>query len=346
MIMAITQKELAKILGIAQMTVSRCLRGAPNVSVRTHEAVLAAARQYGYSLDNQFAASALQHRRSGRPHATNVICAIIREIPGEFTGFHQRLLDGVCDGAAQFGSEVIVAPRMEEDYPRVVRRKQVDGVVHLLSDSVLQDGISDCPVPWVSILFDVSGADVVTVDNRAAMRDLGRHLARLGHRRFAFIGPDTVLGRQRLAGVRQAAAEFGGTLPDDCVVFCSHTVAFEQGGVLAASLAERAAALPSRDRFTALAAYNDIMAAAAIRGLTAKGVRVPQDVSVVGCDGTVPHNPPLTTVALPLEALGVEAARLIAWRLEHLDAPRRKRVLRTTLVDGQTTQRVLMSPRG
>ena len=192
--MAITQKELAQILGIAQMTVSRCLRGAPNVSFRTHEAVLAAARQYGYSLDNQFAASALQHRRSGRPHATNVICAIIREIPGEFTGFHQRLLDGVCDGAAQFGSEVIVAPRMEEDYPRVVRRKQVDGVVHLLSDGVLEKGIPDCPVPWVSILFDVSGADVVTVDNRAAMRDLGCHLARLGHRRFAFIGPDTRWG--------------------------------------------------------------------------------------------------------------------------------------------------------
>jgi len=279
-------------------------------------------------------------------NATNVICAIIRKIPGEYTGFHQRLLDGVCDGAAQFGSEVIVAPRMEEEYPRVVRRKQVDGVVHLLSDSVLQDGIPDCPVPWVSILFEVSGADVVTVNNRAAMRDLGRHLARLGHRRFAFIGPDTALGRQRLAGLRQAAAEFGGTLPDDCAVFCSHTVAFEQGGVMAAGLAERAAALPSHDRFTALAAYNDIMAAAAIRGLTEKGLRVPQDVSVVGFDGTMPHNPPLTTVAMPLEELGVEAARLIAWRLEHPDAPRRKRVLRTTLVEGLTTQRMRVSTRG
>lgn len=333
-------------LGISQMTVSRCLSGSQNVSPVMRQAVLAAAEKHGYSLDAHFAARVLRRRRGGREPDRNVICAIIREIPGEHAGFHKRLVDGVCDGAAQFGSEVIVAPRMEEEYPRVVRRKQVDGVVHLLSDSVLQNEIPDCPVPWVSILFDVSGADVVTVNNRAAMRDLGRHLARQGHRRFAFIGPDTALGRQRLAGLRQAAAEFGGTLPDDCVVFCSHTVAFEQGGVLAAGLAERAAALPSRDRFTALAAYNDIMAAAAIRGLTAKGLRVPQDVSVVGFDGTVPHNPPLTTVALPLEELGVEAARLIAWRLEHPDAPRRKRVLRTTLVEGQTTQRVLVSSRG
>jgi LacI family transcriptional regulator len=183
----------------------------------------------------------------------------------------------------------------------------------------------------------------VTVDNRAAACGLGRYLAGLGHRRFAFIGPDTPLARQRIAGFRRAASECGGELPDRFTAFCSHTVVFQQAAAMASALAERAAALPPGARFTALAAYNDIVAVGAIRGLAKMGLRVPEDISVVGFDGTEPHTPPLTTVALPLETLGVEAARLIAWRLAHPDAPRRKSVVQTMLIEGETACRPKVS---
>lgn len=335
--MSFTQKDLAELLGISQMTVSRCLRGAPNVSARLQEKVLATAREQGYSLDAHYVASALQRRRAGLRHTTNVICAIIADNPRESNGYHRRLLSGVCDAAAEIGSEVIVAPRMERQFPRVVRRGQVDGVVHLPSDNLLDSGIPPCPVPWVSILFDVPGHDVVPVDIDDSMRQIARHLARFGHRRFAFIGPDTKLGRQRLASLCLAARKCGAALADEFAAFCPHETAFHQAGTLATGLMDRAAAIPAQDRFTALIAFNDIMAIGAIKGLAGLGLNVPKDISVVGFDGTERHDPPLTTAAIPLEEMGTEAARLIAWRLEHPKAPRRKRAVKTVMVEGGTT---------
>jgi len=335
--MPITQKDLAALLNISQMTVSRCLRGAPNVSARLQEKVHAAAREHGYSLDAQYVATALQRRRAGLRHTTNVICAIIADDMREASGYHRRLLAGVCDAAAEAGSEVIVAPRMERQFPRVVRRGQVDGVIHLPSDNLLDSGIPACQVPWVSIIFDIPGRDAVLVDIEDSMRQIAGHLARCGHRQLAFMGPDTRLGLQRLASLRRASRACGGLLADEFVALCPHETAFHQAESLAVELIDRAATRPERDRFTAVVAFNDIMAIGAIKGLAGRGLSVPDDISVAGLDGTEPHVPPLTTAAVPLEKIGAEAARLIAWRLEHPKAPRRKRVVKTVLVEGGTT---------
>ncbi len=334
---SITQKDLAELLNISQMTVSRCLRGAPNVNARLQEKVLVAAREHGYSLEAHYVASAMQRRRAGLRQTANVICAIIADDMRETNGYHRRLLGGVCDAAAEAGSEVIVAPRMEHQFPRVVRRGQVDGVVHLPSDHLLDSGIPPCPAPWVGILFDIPGHDAALVDTDDSMRQIARHLAPFGHRHFAFIGPDTKLGRQRFAGLRLAAKECGGVLADEFAAFCPHETAFHKAEALAAGLVDRAAAMPARNRFTALVTFNDIMAMGAIKGLVGKGLSVPGDISVVGFDGTERHLPPLTTAAVPLEQLGAEAARLIAWRLEHPKAPRQKRIVKTVLVEGGTT---------
>lgn len=340
--MPITQKELAELLNLSQMTVSRCLRKSSAVGAATRARVLDAARTHGYTLDAHFEASAMQRRRMGQPHVTNVICAIIWDPTHDPYGFNHRILDGVCDDALKSGNEVIIAPRMGTEFPRVVRRKQVDGIVRMLGEAALRCADVPCPVPWVSILYDVPGPDVVSIDHCAATRDLGRHLGRLGHRRFAFLGPDTALARQRLEGLRQAAKEFGGDVPEAFTALIRHFKAFEQTGNMVAALADRAAAAPE-SRFTALVAYNDLMALEAIRTLHAKGIRVPQDVSVAGFDGIAavqPDQPRLTTVAVPLEELGAEASRLVTWRLLHPDLPRRRRILKTTLIEGESVGRV------
>ena len=95
--------------------------------------------------------------------------------------------------------------------------------------------------------------------------------------------------------------------------------------------------------FTALMCYNDYMAAAAILHLRAHGVRVPEDVSVVGFDNVRPDwydGPALTTVTMPLEEIGAEAARLLYWRLAHPDAPPRRLVLNASLVAGESARAV------
>jgi DNA-binding LacI/PurR family transcriptional regulator len=97
------------------------------------------------------------------------------------------------------------------------------------------------------------------------------------------------------------------------------------------------------DGFTALACYNDYMAAAAVMHLRQNGVRLPEDVSVVGFDNVRPdwyEGPALTTMAVPLEEIGAEAARLLYWRLAHPEAPPRRLVLASSLVAGESTRAV------
>jgi hypothetical protein len=98
---------------------------------------------------------------------------------------------------------------------------------------------------------------------------------------------------------------------------------------------------------TALMVYNDLFAAVVIRRLRERGVRVPEDISVVGFDNVRPagyDGPALTTIAMPLEELGAEAARLLYWRKAHPDAPPRKLVLATSFVQGATTRVVSSGP--
>jgi DNA-binding LacI/PurR family transcriptional regulator len=100
---------------------------------------------------------------------------------------------------------------------------------------------------------------------------------------------------------------------------------------------------PGPNRITALMVYNDYFAAVAIRHLCERGVRVPEDLSVVGFDNVRPpgyDGPVLTTAALPLEELGAEAARLLYGRKAHPDAPPRKLVLNAPFVEGGTTRAV------
>jgi DNA-binding LacI/PurR family transcriptional regulator len=101
--------------------------------------------------------------------------------------------------------------------------------------------------------------------------------------------------------------------------------------------------VPIEKRFTVIAAYNDYMAVTVLRSLRERGVRVPEDVSVTGFDGALSglvSERGITTVALPLEDLGAEAMRLLAWRFASPAALRRKALIESRLVVGETTSTV------
>lgn len=331
--MPITQGELAEEFKVSQMTVSRALRGTLGVGTKLRAAILKRAQEGGYSAESSFEARSLRSLAFGTRRETKVICVIVRDmasVTGTNSTFNHLILMGILDSAKSADTEIIVAPHVESELPRVVLRRQVDGVIWLLSDINILKG-AHCPVPWVSLLFDVPGADVVAIDNTSAAQAIGRHLAGLGHRQVAFIGPDSPLARERLEGLRAGLRESDGQVPDTAVCLERFAMSPPTTERLMTRLWEQSGAAPGARPWTAVAVYNDFMAITAMRFLHAKGLRIPQDVSVTGFDGICPEGMqppvPIATAVIPLADLGGEAVQLLDWRLKHPGAPRRRILL-------------------
>jgi len=335
--MAMLQRTLAKRLNVSQMTVSRALRGESGISEETRSRILEAARLSGIALPPS-------RKLAAGKDLLHAICTLTPDRDGKNTDspFHARLRDGLRRGARECASEVVSCLEPTGVWPLVVARSQVDGVVIVRGAEHALLPEAPCPMPQVYIFRGPSNADVVSVDNFGGGLQLGEHLAAKGHRRVAFIGPETRIARERLAGVRTGLELAGAACPSDLT-----QLKVNAGGQspihIDDLLAGETRPQVLRQRFTAIAAYNDWFAVHAIRRLGELGLRVPDDISVTGFDHAIPQwydGPKLTTCAIPVEELGAEAVRLIYWRIEHPNAVRRTLTLETEWVEGDTVATV------
>lgn len=337
--MALSTRRLAQLAGVSAMTASRALRGRDGISDETRRKLVRLARKHGMPMPAT--------RAPETPGLLNVLGSMIftkEESAQPERAFNARLLAGLRRGAAECGAEIIDCACSADDlWPLVVNRRQVDGAVLVRGDEHTPYPPFPAPVPTVFIFTGPEEADVITADNFGASRGLGLHLAELGHRRVAYLGPETEMAHRRLAGLRTGLETAGGQILPACVrtrikAMRPETVVAMTDSLLESYPPDAGAPLA----FTALMAYNDHMAAAAILRLRERGLRVPEDISVVGFDAVIPpwyDGPAITTVAIPLEEIGAEAARFLYWRLAHPDAPRRHLTLSTTFVPGNTTAR-------
>jgi len=331
--MSVSQRKLAERIGVSVMTVSRALRGERGIGGKTRQRILVAAQKAGLALppSRKLAAD------NKLLHAVCVMAAGSPRLQDE-APFFARLNDGLRRGARECASEVMSCPETVADWPVVVSRGQVDGVALVWGDEHVPRPSAPCPVPQVYVFHGPSHADVVAVDSFGGGLQLGEHLAAMGHRRVAFVGPETRMARERLAGLRTGLEPAGaGCSPDVAHLKCRH--GGHETDLLDNLLAGETRPAVFRQRFTAIACYNDWFAMHAMRRLRELGVRVPDDVSVTGFDNVMPAGyagPKLTTCAVPVEEIGAEAVRLLYWRLEHPGAVRRTLVLQTTWVEGAT----------
>jgi DNA-binding LacI/PurR family transcriptional regulator len=338
--MGTTIRRLAQLAGVSHVTVLRALHGRDAVSEMTRRRVIELARKHNFPLPPT--------RATESQDRLNALCSMIdtqNDGPQSTQGFSHRLLAGLIRGAATCGVELMnVSGPSETEWPLVINRRQVDGGVLEFGDELAPHPPLPAPVPMVLIFAGPPQSDVVTVAKFDGGRLLGAHLAELGHRRVAYLGLKSSMSLERLAGLRTALEQSGGGTPPEGVTL------FQQSGgreltteMLDLLLTKTRPAEAGANGFTALACYNDYMAAAAILHLRERGVRVPEDVSVVGFDNVRPawyDGPALTTVSMPLEEIGAEAVRLLYWRLAHPDAPPRRLVLGAPLVAGASTRAV------
>jgi len=302
-------KDLANYLGLSQTTVSFVLNDAPlakNLTEETRRRVLEAARKFHYR-PSYFA---LNLNKSGS-ESVGVI------VPEHSEGYFTVVMGGVERYLLRKHYVYFTAchywqPKLLREYPRLLMNRGAEGLL-LLNTNV--DFDTPLPVVTISGHKNKAGVTNVVIDHEIAARMAIGHLYELGHRRIAFMkGHRQVIDAEyRWEAMMQVAREFGvQPTPERMVELSTSGWSPEVGYEPARRLTQA-----TRD-FSALVCFNDTAAIGAIRALHEAGIRVPQEVSVMGFDDIVGakfHVPSLTTIRQPLEQMGEMAAEILLDRI-------------------------------
>lgn len=309
-------KDIARQLGVSPATVSRALSGTGLVAEPTLSRVREAARALNYRPNVP--------ARNLRTQRTMAVLMVVRDIGNPF---YLEVVKGVEAAARDAGYSVLMGntenePEREASYFDMLRDGQADGMI--LMTGQLPARLANAPdlprLPVVVALEIIEGSGLphVQIDNAAAARMAVEHLIALGHSRIAHIaGPlPEVMAQRRLEGFRTAMHAARLPIPAE----------YEQRGDYllrtGQALCRTLFSLPQPP--TAIFAANDEMAFGAINELRRMGLRVPQDVSVVGFDDlflSEAFYPPLTTVSQPRMEIGRQAMRLLLDRIAGEAAP-------------------------
>jgi LacI family transcriptional regulator len=299
----VTLQMVAEAAGVSAASVSRILNGTATVSDDKRAAVDEAIARLGF-VPNPVA----RGLAGGRTLSVGVVTQAID------SPFYGGALRGIEDtlGAAGY-SPLFVSGRWSATHEArcidALRSRRVDGIIVLtgrLSDSALAAVAREVPVVVTGRTMKAPHLAALDFDNCAGARLATEHLLGLGHRRIAFLSGDLKHpdGKERLRGYREALATAG--------------IAYEPALVMpgdfteASGLAAVEQLVASGEPFSAIFAANDQMAFGAGLALHRRGLRVPQDVSLVGFDdlaSAVYSIPPLTTVHHPVYEQGQLAAQ-------------------------------------
>ncbi|MFJ6697871.1 LacI family DNA-binding transcriptional regulator [Streptomyces sp. NPDC091272] len=315
-----TLEEVAARAGVGRGTVSRVINGSPRVSERTRAAVETAVAELGY-VPNR-AARALAANR------TDAIALVVPEAEHRFfvEPYFSDILRGVgaalADTDMQLLLTIVGSDRERGRLAHYLAGHRVDGVlvVSLRADDPLPDLLSELDIPAV-----ISGRRSATeplpwvdADNVSGARQAVAHLVERGRRRIATItGRLDVYGAQcRLAGYRDGLTEAG--LPVDEALIAPADFTEEGGRAAMESLLTQG---PPPD---AVFVASDVMASGARQVLRTRGIRVPEDIAMVGFDDSsiARHmDPPLTSVRQPIEEMGRVMARTLLAEIARTTLP-------------------------
>lgn len=304
-------KDVAVRAGVSVATVSAVINSSRPVSDRLRKRVLSAIEELKYH-PNHFA----------RALSTNKSLTIGGLVPSIANPFFPQILKCVEEVAFRHSYSVVICNtdgnvEKVRRYQRMLLEHRVAGVFLTLTWDLARPDViqpfTDANIPVVGLAGAriVDGIDMITLDDEWGSREMTAVLLRLGHQRIAFIGvKGSETTKHRLRGFRTACEEAGVPVCDRLVRLGSRFDENEGYALTKRLLAEE-------EEFTALVAYNDVMAQGALIALVESEIRVPQDVSVVGYDDTVAcfTRPKLSSVTIPKERMGRLAAEILIRRI-------------------------------
>ncbi|MFL6056700.1 MAG: LacI family DNA-binding transcriptional regulator [Actinoallomurus sp.] len=331
--MSMRLADIAAQAGVSEATVSRVLNGKQGVAPATRQAVVDALDVLGYERPARL-----------RPPRTGLIGLIVAELDNPiFPAFAQVIENTLAlHGYTAVLGALAPGGINEDDYTDLLLERGVAGIVFvsgLHADSQADHGrykrLTDRGLPIVLINGYAEGVDAtfVSSDEVGSMELAVAHLAHLGHRRIGL-----AVGQERFVpvirkteGYRRGMAEhLRVTEVDDWIVNTIFTV--EGGEAAAKRLLDR--------ECTAICCGSDMMAIGAIRAVRQRGLRVPEDVSVIGFDDSplmAYVDPPLTTVRQPVRDMALVAVRSLLDEIQGVGAPHTELVFRPELVVRSST---------
>src|SRR5690606_13315386 len=310
----VTIKDIARELGISPSTVSRALKDHPDISPDTKKAVNALAEKLNYQ-PNIVALSLRQSK-------TNTIGVIIPEI---VHFFFSTVISGIEDVAYSAGYNVILAQSNESQTREISDIKalfnsRVDGMLMSVSrettnfdhiESMLAKGV---PIVFFDRVYDTAQASKIIVDDFTGAKEATLHLIDQGCKRIAHIEgpPNLEISKQRLEGYKEALKEHNMPFNKELVAICpSGTI--EEGKKATEKL------LSLKNPPDAIFATNDPAAMGAMQAIKAKGLKMPDNVALVGFSNwffSSLMDPPLSSVDQPGFEMGQEAAKLLIRQIE------------------------------
>ncbi|MCF8567332.1 LacI family transcriptional regulator [Alicyclobacillus tolerans] len=307
-----TIKDVAKLAGVAVSTASDALNNKLGVKSATRSKVLKAARKLNY-VPNELARGLISN-------STKTI-GIVLSGPESFDIFTNpsffEMVQSIIVVLSKLGYRTqlnVIPTRDVEQIVRIAHSRTVDGMLLLGTrgnDFEISKLLKQIPIPYLLVGRRISSEDVcyVSVDDSVCSSIATEFLIKMGHTRIGYIGelPGDNLAEQRLKGYRDTLNKFG--LPYDDTIVLPGDFYQESGASAIRQLLLNKSAYP-----TAIFVANDLMALGVLEGLQREGLRVPDDISIIGCDN-IPNLHllyiPLTTVSIPFYEIGSIAAEKI-----------------------------------
>ncbi|WP_448548094.1 LacI family DNA-binding transcriptional regulator [Thalassotalea fusca] len=324
-----TIKKVCQLAGVSNATVSRALKTPELVNEKTRARIFKAIEEAGYR-PNGMAASI----KTGKSNAIVVL------VPNLSNPFFSKIIQGIEKAAQENGYSVLLGDTQgesarEHEYAGMVLSNRADGIIHLdhsfpfsASDARLAENI-----PIVSVCERIVADKkypVVELDNYSACRALATHLASYGHRKFGVIAGqiESQIHRDRLGGIKSVLAEEGIEFDDSLVVGGAYTMEAGEQGVREL--------LAHSTKPTAIFCFNDDIAIGAIHEIKKHGLKVPDDISVVGFDNikvSAYIDPPLTTIDQPAYEMGQKAVEVLVQQMQQQPLHKDREILPYRLLE-------------
>jgi DNA-binding LacI/PurR family transcriptional regulator len=324
--------DVAEKVGVSIATVSKVINNTGRISEKTRKKVLLAMEEIQYQ--PSVVASALTGKH------TNTIGLLIPDIAN---AFFAELARSVEDRGHELGFSVVMCntdnePKKEAQYLKWLQQKSVDGIIlgtGIQNESTLNQLIEQ-KIPTALIARDIPSlaVDTVVVDDFTGGYQATSHLIGLGHTEIAFIVSDltNLSEEERYRGYLHALQE-AGIAPKEEYKFINNST-IEDAKQAMQNILKR------KERPTAVFALNDLLAIGTIQGAKACGLKVPDDLSVVGFDDTVLatiNEPPLTTIAQPIHDMGRQVIDLLSQEIKGKKKGKRRVVVSSKLVIRKST---------